>query len=252
MSVYERIQRLLERSRGAPDQRTPAWYEARENSITASEAGSALGVNPYETVEQYIEKKAANIPTPPNKAMAWGTLLEPVAAEWYKSTFEEPVTFYNMPLLVHPEHSWIAASPDGLLVADDHSTGLLVEIKCPLNRRPNGKVPPHYWMQMQFQMEVCDMDACEFVDMRITDVSKPEFANGCLYKDGSVAIGSRSIDWTKPAEKYFRMNEECAPVRVDRDKKWFIDNLARLRQVWNQVLSRRQQLGSSSSSGTTL
>lgn len=243
--MNDRIAALLERSRGAPEQRTEPWYLARQNSITASEAGSALGVNPYETVEQYIEKKALSIPTPPNKAMAWGTLLEPVAAEWYKTTFAEPVVFYNMPLLVHPRYDWIAASPDGLLVSEDHSTGLLVEIKCPLNRRPNGTVPRHYWMQMQFQMEVCDMDACEFIDMRITDVSRPEFANGCLYKDGTIALDRSSIDWTKPIEKAFFYNDKCTPIRVERSKTWFNDNLSRLREVWQTILERRSHQQSS-------
>lgn len=48
-------------------------------------------------------------------------------------------------LLIHEQHSWLGASPDGVT-----SCGRLMEIKCPYKRKPIPyEVPHHYWPQIQ-------------------------------------------------------------------------------------------------------
>jgi hypothetical protein len=42
--------------------------------------------------------------------------------------------------------------------------GRLVEIKSPKTRQPGDFVPDDYYVQMQVQMEVCDLDAVDFVE----------------------------------------------------------------------------------------
>ena len=62
-----------------------------------------------------------------------------------------------------PAYSWLRASPDGLVMRGPLA-GRLVEIKAPKTRQPGDFVPLEYWVQMQVQMEVTDLDAVEFVE----------------------------------------------------------------------------------------
>lgn len=62
-------------------------------------------------------------------------------------------------LLVHKDHPWLGASPDGVT-----TTGALIEIKAPYRRQPiANECPHHYYPQVQVQLEVCDLDLCYFV-----------------------------------------------------------------------------------------
>ena len=40
--------------------------------------------------------------------------------------------------------------------------GRMLEIKCPYSRVINGIVPDNYEVQMQIQLEVCDLEICDF------------------------------------------------------------------------------------------
>jgi len=56
----------------------------------------------------------------------------------------------------------------------------MVEIKCPLTRKikTTGKniVPLHYWVQVQLQLEACDLDECDFLQCSICEYEdKTEF-----------------------------------------------------------------------------
>ena len=60
----------------------------------------------------------------------------------------------------HPTEARLAASPDGIVVSGDR-TGRLVEFKAPITRVLNQKVPEDYFMQMQLQMEVTQVEECD-------------------------------------------------------------------------------------------
>jgi len=47
--------------------------------------------------------------------------------------------------------------------------GRMLEIKCPPKRKFTKNVPPHYWMQMQGQLEVCDLDECDFLQVKLDE-----------------------------------------------------------------------------------
>jgi hypothetical protein len=53
---------------------------------------------------------------------------------------------HEIGLVQHRDYPWLGASPDG--ITED---GLLVEIKCPLTRKIEAKVPKHYLPQVQLQ-----------------------------------------------------------------------------------------------------
>lgn len=107
-----------------PDQRSPEWYAARRGKITASTAAAILGVCPYMGPLAAFNKITGRTETPDNYHMQRGRENEPHARVAYEVQTGNLV--WESGLWQHPQHEWLAASPDGL-VGDD---GLL-EIKCP-------------------------------------------------------------------------------------------------------------------------
>ena len=96
-----------------------------------------------------------------------GTKYEPVVQSLYE--LKEGCKLLEFGSLNHPNHSMISASPDGIT-----TTGMMLEIKVPLNRNITGIVPPYYWVQMQQQMAVCDLDAVDFVECQIEEYNSRE------------------------------------------------------------------------------
>ena len=45
----------------------------------------------------------------------------------------------------------------------------MLEIKCPPKRKFTKSVPRHYELQMQGQLEVCDLDECDFFQVKIIE-----------------------------------------------------------------------------------
>jgi putative phage-type endonuclease len=152
------------------EQRTPAWYAARGELITASDAAQALGCAKFGTQRQFFMKKcgyereAFNPNVPPLK---WGTMYEPVACEAYARRLNTQV--HEFGLLRHPNIAHLGASPDGI-----NSLGVMVEIKCPFRRKITGEVPMQYYYQMQGQLEVCSLTSCDYVECEIEEYSSWE------------------------------------------------------------------------------
>ena len=135
-------------------QQTDEWYAARVGKVTASRAGAILGLSPYQTYgdvmrEMVREHHGAGKEFLGNIATQWGNDHEQLAL----SEIEEArgVFLEHCGLIVHPEHSWLAATPDGL--AGD----AVVEVKCPFNQKHvNLVMRPDYFAQIQIQMACAD------------------------------------------------------------------------------------------------
>jgi hypothetical protein len=57
----------------------------------------------------------------------------------------------------------------------------MLEIKNIVNREIDGIPKKEYWIQMQLQMEVCDLDECDFLETRFTEYSQyQEFINDTI------------------------------------------------------------------------
>ena len=50
----------------------------------------------------------------------------------------------------------------------------MVEIKNIVNREITGRPKEEYWIQTQIQMEVCDLDECDFVETRFKEYDSKE------------------------------------------------------------------------------
>lgn len=157
-----------------PEQCTPEWFKMREGRLTASNLGTVLGMNKYEYPCEYIKKKITKEKFIDNYNCYNGKKFEEIASMIYQ--YRMNVHVENFGLIIHPEHDFIAASPDGICSPFKHDkihlskyVGRLIEIKCPVTRKictngpiMGGIVPVYYYCQIMQQLECCDLDECDF------------------------------------------------------------------------------------------
>jgi hypothetical protein len=78
----------------------------------------------------------------------------------------------------HDIYPFIGASPDGINIDPTSPIyGRMVEIKNIVNREITGRPKEEYWIQTQIQMEVCDLDDCDFVETRFKEFESEEHYN---------------------------------------------------------------------------
>src|SRR5437868_8208262 len=94
------------------------WLTVRKTGIGSSDAGAAVGLNPYKSqLELWLEKtgRDGGLPkTDPNdetSPMYWGTLLEPIVAAHYTRRTGNRVRRINA-VLQHPREPWMLANID--------------------------------------------------------------------------------------------------------------------------------------------
>lgn len=156
-------------------QRSEAWFSARLGKINASELDKVLGFGfGRDQARRALFDTLRNRTRPPaysNDATSWGQEHEADALSTYvkHSSFAQGLTPREHGGQTHPVHEWLRASPDALLYDDKDKLVGLVEIKCPYRLR-NAPPPPHdaplltgYILQMNLQMEVYDVNFCDFV-----------------------------------------------------------------------------------------
>jgi putative phage-type endonuclease len=187
------------------EQRSQEWLDLRDQMITASDVASAIGDNHYETPDAFVKKKVLKTKWAGNAATEHGTLLEPLVRDLYDQRTGRKS--HEIGLVQHRQYPWLGASPDG--VTED---GLLIEIKCPLTRKIEAKVPKHYWPQVQLQLEITDLEECDFIQYR------PGSAEGAVPQ--------------KP--------EEFVVTRIKRDREWFQKNLPAMRAAWDRICKGRK------------
>ncbi len=177
-----------------PEQRSPEWYTMRHSMLSASDWGSILGMSKYGGGKNQVLLKKCCDDTPffTNAAMKWGIKYEAVAIQIYEYRNKTQVIEFGC--IRHPTISHLGASPDGIT-----SDGVMVEIKCPSSRVIDGIIPDVYYCQVQGQLEVCELDRCDFLECKIieyanendyitdSDKSGNNFYNTYGYEKGVVA-----------------------------------------------------------------
>ncbi len=150
------------------EQRSSEWFKQRKGKLTGSNIGTALGVNPYkkpaDLMRQLVrEWHGAESEFKGNVATEWGTANE-ANATIDLEMFHLAAPVEETGLHVHPEHEWLAASPDGL-IGDDG----VAEIKCPFGLRAEESPvfkplfdQPHYFAQVQIEMACTGRTWCAF------------------------------------------------------------------------------------------
>ena len=200
--VYNKVEELLKIPQF--EQRTPQWFEQRENAITASDIPTVLGENEYKSCFNLLIDKCNGNPKPfvGNAATQWGNHYEDTAIEKYSERYNKKVLSFG--LLLHKEHRWLGGSPDGIT-----TDGVLLEVKCPIKRKiVMGEVPHHYLSQVLLNLEICDLEVAHFIE----------------YVPGK-------------SDDDFILNV----VEVKRDREWFSKELPKMKKFWDDVLFYRKE-----------
>ena len=184
-----------------PIQRTPEWYQFRWNLITASNAWKAFETQ--SSINQLIYEKCQPLKSfeedgddikmvNTNTAMHWGQKYEPLSVMIYENTYNTKVEDFGC--IQHPTYKFLGASPDGIIINKESDRfGRMLEIKNPVSREITGIPKKEYWVQMQLQMEVCDLDECDFLETKFT-----EYPDRQSYQDDTsseVFTDSNNIEW---------------------------------------------------------
>jgi putative phage-type endonuclease len=153
-----------------PEQKTQEWYEFRHNHITASNAWKALGTTSSQN--QLIYEKCQPLNTEKYKSslvetpMSWGNKYEYLTTCLYEEMNQTEIGTFGC--ISHKEYPFIAASPDGI-VTGEINHGRMIEIKNVVSREITGNPKKDYYIQMQLQMEVCDLEECDFVETKFIE-----------------------------------------------------------------------------------
>jgi putative phage-type endonuclease len=204
-------------------QRTEKWFAARKNMITASEASVALDCNIYQSSYDLMLKKLYQVDVEiSHEATEWGNMFEPIAIQFYEFMKKESVL--SMGLVPHSKYKWLGASPDGLLLS-----GKILEIKCPITRSIGGETPLPYWIQIQIQMEVCNIDTCDYLECQFYQYKNElEYSKDITSEEmkGEICVKNKVVYWKLI---------DCALKTINRDQDWFANNIVSLQKFYEKL-----------------
>ena len=254
-------------------QRTPEWFAARKKIITASDIGYVLNMAGS---REKIFKKKLSVPKKfmTSAPLEHGKCFEDVAISIYERRHNTHVEEFG--LLLHPTIDFLGASPDGIT-----REGIMLEIKCPYSRQIDGNIflkkqTIGYWVQMQIQMEVCDLDFCHFLECEIKlydDISQyhldgqdrirengyekgvvgeifnnstkeysylyPPFDLSTSEQLGWLDNEFKEYDKKSDCNKNFWMLNQISVVHINRDKQWFKNIYPKLVEFWDELQARK-------------
>jgi putative phage-type endonuclease len=278
--VYLRNQVKELMQRPQPEQRTPPWYEMRNNMVTSSDWGSVTGDNKYKSYNDLLLGKCGQAkPFWAGPAIKWGVKYEEVANMIYM--YRNNCKVLEFGCIQHHTHDWLGASPDGI-----STDGVMLEIKCPMSRVITGIPPAYYWVQVQGQLEVCELDRCDFLECKLEEYFSADFyfedtnekdvrlnkagmEKGCVlvFRDkttqdpifiySKIGITKEEYEtWLVEEKKKFFADEKhknmyfsvssfwqllhASCVPIYRDQGWFKETLPKLDKFWKDVLHYRE------------
>lgn len=261
-----------------PDQRTSEWYKFRHDLITASSAWKVF--KSQSAINQLIVEKcktldvtkydSVNTSTP----MHHGNKYEDVSIMLYEYMYDTKVKDYGC--IQHDVYKFMGASPDGINVdPNSQRYGRMLEIKNPTTREITGIPKEDYWIQMQLQMETCNLNECDFLETVFKEYeSEEDFLNDGTFtyteedqlkgtiiyfmKDGKplyeymplhiskeeyeiwydeVMERNSGLTWIK--DIYWWL-DEFSCILVLRNKLWFEHAISKIESVWSIIEKERK------------
>jgi hypothetical protein len=308
-----------------PEQRTKEWYAFRHTLITASNAYKAFEsestknqliwekCQPLSVTEQLpndndtasdskiitLMQSQHFIQVNVNTPMHHGQKYEPATVMLYELIFGTKVGEFGCIRHSNKKYYFLGASPDGINIDPSSPRfGRMLEIKNVTTREIDGIPKPEYWIQMQLQMEVCDLDECDFLETKFVEYETAEeywnandknnneekndsdgnsdsdgdsdsardnetrqnnyhgiimyFTNPHTYEYTPLHIGTNRKEFEKwedakmeeHKDKVWIKNcywkaERISCVLVQRNRRWFEDNIDELAAVWSTIEKER-------------
>jgi len=256
------------------EQRTEGWYLDALGLLSASQFSIIL--KPTRARGHLVLQKASTVPidtsgrktvvrTDELTAFTWGIRFEPVVKQLYEHLTNTKVA--EMGRLKHAVDPRIAASPDGLVVeGPDYRLGRFVEFKAPVTRTIVDKIPEEYMAQMQIQMEVGNVEECDYLEVTFNSQygSKPPLKapDSPSYVGSIYIVGDeeglplryeysplQDLAW-KPTLQSNEQLLESIPwwsskwflIPVGRSRSWFTSVQPAIQSFWEDVEKAKQGL----------
>lgn len=263
-----------------PQQKTKEWYQFRNGLISASNLWKVFGTESQRN--SLIYEKCQPINTNDfnriglESPLHWGNKYELVTVMIYEDMFSTKIGEFGC--IQHPKYPFIGASPDGINIdTNSQRYGRMLEIKNIVNREITGIPKEEYWVQTQIQMEVCDLDECDFMETRFLEYSNSDD----FYKDtnreyrGIILhfIEKNLKEGAMPIYKYMPLNieltreiidnwileireicrdeglvlfttiywylEEYSCVLIERNRQWFSNAVPKIKEIWRIIEKER-------------
>jgi hypothetical protein len=145
-------------------QHSALWRTLKAHYLGANDCASIMGYG-FQTIDEVIKAKVRGFNTEPPSPevklrMERGTKFEPVVR--FACAQRHGIQINETGMKFHKTLKFLTASPDGLYFL---STGepVLTEFKV-LAQLSDGKIPFKYWIQMQIQMAVWDINQCLYCE----------------------------------------------------------------------------------------
>jgi putative phage-type endonuclease len=172
------------RNKPQPVQRTKEWYEFRHGLITASNAYKAFESQTVQNQLIYEKCQPLNqslyvddetnadskqiVMVNTNTPLHWGQKYEPLSVQIYEHKYNTKIEDFGC--IQHETYLFMGASPDGINIDESSPRyGRMLEIKNIVNREIDGIPKKEYWIQMQLQMEVCNLNECDFLETKFIE-----------------------------------------------------------------------------------
>ena len=184
--------------------------------------------------------------------MYWGQLFEDISIEIYEWKYNTIVDDFGC--IQDSEYTFLGASPDGINV-DKKSPlfGRMLEIKNIVNRDITGEPKKEYWIQMQMQMNICQLNECDFLETKFIEYDTyDEFIKDGTFnytKEGKIkGIIMIFLNGGKPIHEYLPILStleeykvwEAKKMKQHQDKMWLKNMYWRL-DIWSCVLVLRNK-----------
>lgn len=200
----------------------------------------------------------------------YGIKYEPMATRVYEDMIGSKVTEFGC--IKHQEYRFIGASPDGIVIDEKNLAyhGRMLEIKCLYSRKMVGVPLNKYWIQMQIQLEACDLECCDYFECIFNEkLSREKYFNyleqekpkyyGIVVEmaDGSYKYSDMSIDIQLLKEWLDNRIQETLDLDISLDKvsywylaqhsrntvyrnrEWFKSVISDIDEYWKDVLKYR-------------
>ena len=258
-------------------QNTKEWFEFRWNLLSASSMWKVWGTPATQNQLIYgkckpVDDKSQHVNI--NSTFHHGHKYEPLSTMLYEYLFDTEITEWGC--IKHKDYEEIGASPDGINTKKGNPRfGRMLEIKNIVNREITGNPKKEYWIQMQIQMEVWDLDECDFLETRFKEYeSEEEFKKDgsfqktvndqmkgiivCFYHNKKPVYKYAPFGITE--EEYEKWYDECLDadptitwvrniywrldqyscVLVLRNREWVRGVVEDIRDVWKTILYDRK------------
>jgi hypothetical protein len=207
--------------------------------------------------------------------MHHGQKYEPVSVMLYELMYKTKIEDFGC--IQHPLYKFLGASPDGINIEfKSERYGRMLEIKNPVSRDITGIPKKEYWVQMQLQMEVCDLDECDFLETKFVEYSDRQSYESDLplntnhkgviiqfytkegipfyvYRPFNLGTQEEIDTWEEEKISFFESEpynysftkyiywklEKISCVLVLRNREWFKNNIGQLEKVWKIVEEER-------------